>query len=154
MLLDLTNVKASTGGGGTLPEGEYVAFIDTAELKTTKTGDGQYIKTMWKVADGQHKNRTIFQNYNIKAKSEQAQQIGLADLKKVLEVNERTTFQIQSVSELLGLKALVYVKVKAQQGYADTNVITGYKTTGKKTTTTTGAATGFHQGATASVPGL
>jgi len=137
MLLDLTSTSASTGPSSTLPDGDYLAYIDTAELKPTKDGSGQYIRTMWKVASGQHQNRTVFHNYNIKNKSEKAQEIGLSDLKKLLEVNGRTNFQIKAVGELVGLKALVHIKTKSQAGYADQNTISSYKPATQATTTAT-----------------
>lgn len=151
MFLDLTGVQASKPKSKLLPDGEYQAYIDSAELRTTKDGLGQYIKTTWKIATGDFTNRLVFQNYNIKSKNEKAESIGKADLKAILEANGKTDFKLKSPSDLLGLKATVYVKTRKQEGFEDANVISSYKTStlstithhGKSSTSSTGAVPGL-----------
>jgi hypothetical protein len=69
-----------------LPAGEYIAVLDKAEIKTTKTGEGQYINCQFKVVDGQHKGGVFFDIINISNPNAQALEIGLARLNTILSI--------------------------------------------------------------------
>lgn len=125
-MIDLSKVELKNSSTP-LPAGDYFAFIETAELKQTKDGKGEYIKTTWRIADGMHKNRAVVQNYNIKSHSQQAVDIGLQDLKKIFLANNKTSLVFKGPSDLQGMKANIRVKIKNQDIYGDVNVITDYK---------------------------
>jgi hypothetical protein len=69
-----------------LPAGEYIAVLDKAEIKTTKSGDGQYIDCQYKVVDGQHKGNGFFDKINISNPNPVSVEIGLARLNTILTI--------------------------------------------------------------------
>lgn len=103
-LLDLTSVSEST-----IDAGEYVITVESAEVKETKAGDGEYIKCVFETEKGQK----IFHNFNIKNKNEKATQIGLSQLKTFMRVaGKADPNTLGGVGELLGLKCKAKVKIE------------------------------------------
>ena len=62
-----------------LPEGEYTLKAIDAEEKETSTG-GEMIVAKFEVVGGKHDGRWVWQNFNIKNRSETAQRIGRQQL--------------------------------------------------------------------------
>lgn len=129
--MDLTNV-ADTGRDA-LPAGKYNVVCDEAEVKETKDGMGEYINTRFEVMSGEYKGRKVFTMFNIKNKNAQAVDIGLQQLKSFLKSAGRSNFVINSVSELVGLKANVALKTKTDD-FGTKNVISYYSPVEKETT--------------------
>ena len=63
-----------------LPPGKYPCLIEESELKSTKKGDGYYVKLVMSVLDGQFKGRKVFDNINISNPNQQAMEIGQRSL--------------------------------------------------------------------------
>lgn len=146
MLVDLSGVKTRETMSKVVPEGQYNAFVDSSELKTSKDGTSQYFNVKWKILDESAKNRTVFATYTFQSsKSEKAAQIGTETLKKLYDFNNKTSFQIKSPNDLLGLQALLTVKIKEDLEYGEKNHISSYGRSKVKTT---------HQGKSSSIPGL
>ena len=61
-----------------VPAGTYVIGLESSEMKTTKKGDGQYLKCTFQILDGEYKNRKVFMNFNMVNPSQTAQNIGLS----------------------------------------------------------------------------
>lgn len=95
---------------GAVPTGEYVAKIASAELKTTKAGDGQYINTRYKIVDGEFKGRSFFDLINISNPNATAVEIGLARLNTIIECGG--LHEIQDSDQLVGIiiKAILTVE--------------------------------------------
>lgn len=103
-LVDLTSVSESS-----IDAGEYVVSCADAEVKTTKAGDGEYIKCVFETEKGQK----IFHNFNIKNKNQKATEIGLAQLKTFMRVAGKQNYNtLGGVGELLGLRCTVKVKIE------------------------------------------
>lgn len=68
-----------------LPEGSYTVVITESELKATKSGDGQYIKTTMQVVDGEQKGRLIWGSYNIKHPNPETVRIATRQLADVCQ---------------------------------------------------------------------
>lgn len=62
-----------------LPPGWYDVVIDQCEVKTTKAGNGAYMKVAYKVI-GEHAGRLLFSNLNLKNPSAKAEEIGRREL--------------------------------------------------------------------------
>lgn len=124
MLFNVTSVEVKEQST-VVPEGSYAAFVDKAEVKKTKDGEGQYLALMWKIAGPTHKNRTIFANYNFQNKNAKAQEIAMQDLKSILTAAGKTNFAISSPNEMLGLVCQIFVKTKVDS-YGEKNIITNY----------------------------
>lgn len=153
MLFNVTNVEARSNNT-VVPEGSYAAFVETAEVKKTKDGEGQYLALMWKIIGPTQKNRTIFANYNFQNKNEKAQEIAMQDLKSILTAAGKTNFAISSPNEMLGLVCQIFVKTKVDS-YGEKNVITNYSACKQDVA----AVSTSHQGKSSSpasnrVPGL
>lgn len=73
-----------TSANSPLPDGSYRVIVDNVELKPTKAGTGEMIVVTYKVLAGQHKGRLVWSHFNYKNKSEKAQNIGRAQLKRFL----------------------------------------------------------------------
>lgn len=72
-------VQPSTGFEP-LPEGEYLAIIESSEEKATKAGTGAYLQFTFQVIEGEYAKRKVWARLNHKNPSAEAQKIGLAEL--------------------------------------------------------------------------
>ena len=68
-----------------LPAGEYKAVIVESERKPTKNGAGHLLNVKFQIIDGQYKNRTVFDRFNLWNASEKAKLIAQQQFKKVCE---------------------------------------------------------------------
>lgn len=124
MFLDLTSVP---DGGTLLPKGLYEIVCDEAVVKQTKLGTGEYIKCKFKVASGDYMNQVLFHNFNIKNDNKQAVQIGLGQLKHFCKCAGLANVKLNSVSDLIGLRAIAQVNHKKSEGYDDQVVIQNFR---------------------------
>lgn len=103
-----------------MPPGEYPVFIEKAEVKDTKAGDGKYINLQVSVTGDQFNNRKVFAKINIVNKNPQAVQIGLRELAQLTKAVGLPT--VKDSSELVDKSLIVRLKVKDGQ-----NEIGAYK---------------------------
>lgn len=116
-LFDATDV--STTG---IEPGEYVAVLEDAEVRETKSGTGEYISAKWKLEES---GSTFFALYNIKNDNAMAVKIGLGELKRMMKAAGREP-KASGVDELIGLRCKIRVKIK-EDDFGEKVVITGYK---------------------------
>lgn len=64
-----------------LPPGGYPAIATEGAVVDTKDLTGKMVKFKFQIIEGPMKDRTLFNNYNIKNKNPQAEQIGRGQLK-------------------------------------------------------------------------
>ena len=127
-MLDLSNVVENNGP---VPNGTYPVVVDKAEVANTKSGTGQMIKVQYKIREGAGSGRVIFDQFNIKNDNPKAVQIGLSQLKGMMKAfGHPNPNQLQSVTELLGLKGHVTTKVEEQDGYEPQARVRAYKPAG------------------------
>ena len=90
MAADLNDVDTTEarelGDNSPFPPGEYTAYIDESERKTTKAGDGEYLSTKWIINGGEHDGRVIFHNFNLWNKNDVAVNIAKSEWRAVCEV--------------------------------------------------------------------
>ena len=67
-----------------IPDGWYSATINAPEVKITKDGTGQYVSWMLKIFGANYAGRVLFDIFNIKNQSEEAQRIGRESLGRVM----------------------------------------------------------------------
>lgn len=134
--LDLTNV--GTGDFEPLPEGSYNVVCDSAEIKQTKTGTGEYINTKFKVVGGEFDGRKLFTMFNIKNPNEKAVQIGMSQLKSFMKASGLESFVLRNVTDLEGMRCSVGVKIK-EDSYGKKNNISYYKPSSKEMEASLGA---------------
>lgn len=130
---NVNSLPKDEGGEFTpLPEGWYNVVVKDSQLKPTKDGSGQYISIRLTVEGPTHAGRGIFTNLNIVNKSPDAERIGRAQLRTVLECGGVQEFS--DTDQLIGIRMQVKVAVKpARQDpatgrvYDADNEVKGYK---------------------------
>lgn len=116
-MLDLTNVKSNNND--VLPEGKYSCAITKAEMADTKSGSGMMIKAEFRIMDGQHEGRKVFHNFNVQNTNPKAQEIGLAQLKALMEAAGWKEFKLESPQALEGVAVGVKTKIRKDETYGD-----------------------------------
>lgn len=124
-LVDLTNVSVSNEFDP-LPAGKYSVVCESAAVKETKAGTGEYINVKFSVTDGDHKDRKVFTMYNLKNPNPKAVEIGLGQLKRFMEAAGEDNLNLSRASDLEGLRCDVKLSIKTDS-YGDKNNITSYK---------------------------
>lgn len=108
--INLNDLPQNDQISGALPAGEYAVKIDKAELKTTNSGDGQYIKLQLRVTGPTHVNACVFTNLNIVNRNETAERIGKQQLRSIMEAINLQT--ITDTDQLIG--GVMLVKISCQ----------------------------------------
>ena len=110
-----------------IPAGWYQAQINTADLKPTKAGDGQYLSIRFDIIAPTHQGRVVFGNVNLKNASAQAEEIGRRQLGEILRSIGKSV--IRDSDELIGGQLQIKVGIQHDKNgqYEDRNDIKGYK---------------------------
>lgn len=74
-------VEPSKGIDGPVPAGEYTLQCEKGTIAYTKNGKGVLFKAQFAILEGEYSGRMIFGQFNIRNDNEQAQTIGIAELK-------------------------------------------------------------------------
>ena len=120
--LDLSDVQENNGG---LEPGEYNVSVEEAEVRTTKAGNGEYIRVKFTTETG----FPIYHMFNIKNPSPDAVKIGLGQLKAFMAKAGLDASKLTDVAALEG--AMVRVRTKHDdRGYTK---ITSFKPVGTET---------------------
>jgi hypothetical protein len=125
MFFDATTVAPDAGGNNNpIPAGTYLAMITASEMKTTKAGDGQFLKLEFTIIDGEFQARKVFDNLNIYNTNAQAQQIAQARLSAICHAVNILKPMASEQLHNIPLKIVVNVKPASGQ-YAASNGIKG-----------------------------
>jgi len=109
-----------------IPAGWYEVSINTAELKQTKAGTGEYIAIRYDVLGPAHQGRVIFGNLNIRNPNEKAQDIGIQQLGEIMRAIGLPS--VEDTDQLIGGHLEVKVKIReASGGYDASNDVSGFK---------------------------
>jgi len=109
-----------------IPAGWYEGSIDTAELKETKAGTGEYIAIRYDVLGPAHQGRVIFGNLNIRNPNPKAQDIGIQQLGEIMRAIGLAS--VEDTDQLVGGHLQVKVKIReASGGYDASNDVSGFK---------------------------
>jgi len=74
-------VEPSKGIDGPVPAGDYNLQLEKGTIAYTKNGRGVLFKAQFAILEGDYSGRMIFAQYNIRNDNEQAQTIGIAEMK-------------------------------------------------------------------------
>lgn len=108
-----------------LPAGKYVAIITDSEMKSTKSGSGNYLELTFQVIDGPFKGRMLWSRLNLDNPNAQAVQIAQGELSAICRAVG--VMQPKDSLELHNLPLLVTVKCKKRDDTGDVvNEIKGY----------------------------
>lgn len=112
-----------------IPIGEYTAIISKDEIKTAKSGNGDYLSMTVKIVDGEYKNRTIFTILNLWNSNPKAKEIAERELSSIKEAVGVT--ELRDTSQLHNKPLVIRVGIDASGGYEPKNTIKGWKSVGK-----------------------
>lgn len=113
----------------TLPEGSYLVVGKAGELKTTKSGDGKYIKVEFEVIDGQYKGRKLWMMFNVQNKNDVAVKIGRAQMKKFfLAAGAKPEHLATLTPESFAGKVATAIVTTEIDSYGEKNIIKDWKT--------------------------
>jgi len=107
-----------------LPAGEYRAVITESERKKTKDGTGELLQVKLQIVDGQYKNRTVIDRFNLWNKNPQATTIAQQQFKKVCEA---VNVLKPGDSSALHMKPLMIKLAVREYNGNDQNEVKGYK---------------------------
>lgn len=113
------------GGYDPLPEGWYSADIKSAELKSTKSGDGQYISVRYTITGPAYQGRTVFSNLNIRNSSVQAEEIGRKQLGNLMQ--SIGLDKLVDTDQLIGGSLSIKLGIRQTEGYDPVNEVKGFK---------------------------
>ena len=108
-----------------LPAGWYTASITDAELKTTKLGNGQYIKVRYTISGPTHQGRVVFGNLNVRNPNPKAEEIGRQQLGELMRAIGVTS--VKDTDQLIGGNLAIKLDVRLSEQYGDSNDVKGYK---------------------------
>jgi hypothetical protein len=123
---------------GPIPEGFYEVQISSAEIKSTKAGNGKYIALGLTITSQEYTGRLVFTNINIQNPSEAAQAIGIKQLGSILRSCKMDS--ISDTDELLNKQLKVQVVIKTSEGYSPRNEVKKYMSANAVTYTPKAAA--------------
>jgi hypothetical protein len=124
---DVNELPQGNGGGdfSPLPAGWYTVTISEAELKSTKAGNGQYIKLRYDVTGPSHQGRVVFGNLNIKNPNAKAEEIGRQQLGDIMRAIGLA--KVTDTDQLIGGNLSIKLDVKQDAQYGASNEVKSFK---------------------------
>ena len=122
---DVNELPQGTGSFEPLPAGWYTVTISEAELKSTKAGNGQYIKLRYDVTGPTHQGRVVFGNLNIKNPNAKAEEIGRQQLGDIMRAIGLA--KVTDTDQLIGGNLSIKLDVKQDAQYGASNEVKGFK---------------------------
>jgi hypothetical protein len=120
-----------------LPAGEYRAVITESDRKKTKDGTSELLEVKLQIIDGQYKNRSVIDRFNLWNKNPQATTIAQQQFKKVCEAVN--VLKPGDSSALHMRPLMIKVAVREYNGN-EQNEVKGYKACLPEVTTQPAAA--------------
>lgn len=136
-MFNFTEVKNDFG---ILPDGIYSAKIDLAEFKESQKDGVKYLSLRFSITGPEYAGRKIFQIYNVFNKNDQARNIAMTEVKKILDAQGYDTSKLNKVSpdDLLAMitsgKEIMIGVSNRTDSFGEKNVIKKYS---KKETAST-----------------
>lgn len=122
--ISVDTLPVSTNNYDPIPAGWYNAVINSAELKDTKSGTGQYINVRYDVTEI-HAGRVVFGMITVKNANAVAEQIGRQQLGELLRAIGKAS--VNDTDELLGAQLCIKVGISEREGYEPRNEVKGFK---------------------------
>lgn len=121
---DLDSLPVSEPSFEPLPAGWYTASINSAEVKTTKSG-GKMISLKYEIIGPTHAGRFVFGNLNIRNASPKAEEIGRQQLGDIMRAIGLT--RLSDTDDFIGGKLSIKLKLTQSEQYGPGNDIQGWK---------------------------
>lgn len=111
---------------GALPSGEYLVAITDSSFESTKMGDGQFLKLVFTVLDGEHKGRQIWDRLNLVNRNPTAVEIAQRALSAICHATGVLT--VADSSQLHDRPLVIKVKYVPPAGdFGEKNEVKAYK---------------------------
>ena len=117
--------QGNTGSFDPLPPGWYSATMSAAEIKSTKTGTGQYIALRYDITGPTHQGRVVFGNLNIRNQSPKAEEIGRQQLGDICRAIGLA--RVGDTDQLIGNSLMIKLDIEKSEQYGDKNQVRGFK---------------------------
>lgn len=121
---DSTNIEPSAPLDP-VPAGKYPCRITASEIKVTKNGAGRYLQLTLDIADGEYKNRKLFDRLNLWNSNVQAQEIAQKTLSAICHAVG--ILKVRNHEELRGKALLVKATTRNDPQYGESNEVKGYE---------------------------
>jgi len=119
-------LQPSTPSYDLLPAGWYTAIITEAEVKSTKAGNGSYIKCRYDITGPSCQGRVVFSNFNIQNPSTKAEEIGRQQLGEMMRALGLAS--VSDTDELINGHLTIKVDVRPASGeYGPQNEVKGWR---------------------------
>lgn len=66
-----------------IPAGKYLAMITDSEMKSTKNNEGSYLKLVFQILEGPHKDCVVLARLNLQNKNATAVKIAMSELSSI-----------------------------------------------------------------------
>ena len=111
--LDLTKTQAESASiFSRVPAGTYTVVLAHSQFKDTASG-GAGLTVGYMIEDGEETGKMISDFINIQNSNEKAVEIGMARIKRIMEVQGRTNFKLATDEDLInGTKFQIEVTVE------------------------------------------
>ena len=117
--------KETMGDRTPLPAGEYLAHVVKTEMKATKAKTGHYLSVQFKVLEGDHAGRVVFENLNLDNPNPIAVEIANKSLNSICQACDLEG--VEDSDELLQIPMTLTVKVTpGDANWPPSNSITAY----------------------------
>lgn len=123
--LNVADLPVAEYDNSPVPEGDYTAVIKSAELKTTKAGNGQYINVRFDITGEKHAGRVVFGKMNIRNANPKAEEIGRQQLGELARAIGLKT--VTDTDQLIGGQCQIKVVIRQSEGYGAQNEIKRFK---------------------------
>ena len=122
---DINELPQGNSNFEPLPAGWYTSTITQAELKTTTSGNGEYIKLRYDITGPSHQGRVVFGNLNIKNPTVKAEEIGRQQLGDIMRAIGLA--KVVDTDNLIGKQIGIKVSIKDDPKYGLGNEVKGFK---------------------------
>lgn len=112
-----------------LPKGWYEAAITGSEMLTTRAGTGEYLKLEFTILSGEHMNRKVWANLNLRNPNQQAVEIAYKDLSAIGHSVGVTRIEDSQQLHNKPLEILVVPRAATSE-FAASNDVKGYRPVG------------------------
>lgn len=108
-----------------IPAGWYSVSINSAELRDTKAGNGQFIAIRYDVTGPTHEGRVVLGNINIRNPNPKAEEIGHQQLGELMRAVGLS--RVEDTDQLVGHSLQIKVAVSHSEQYGASNDVKGFK---------------------------
>ena len=132
---------------GPIPKGTYLAHVIESDLQPLKSGNGEALKLVFEVIDGDYKGRKVIERLNIVHTNAQAQNIAQSQLSALCHAIQ--VIELRDSAMLHYKPVRISVTIREQAGYDPQNSVNGFEPAGGAMPAHTPAAAPFQQGSSA-----